>query len=74
MDMEYKQLENLAWNYYSSNKCQGNAMYTTIGYLEFNGKETITLFDAAEKGREEFNKVFKHRYDMFHYWEKIKTE
>jgi len=66
-----KELEQEAWNYYSTNKCIGNAMHTQIGEYEFNGKETITLFDAAEQGRKAFNEKWKKRVDMIHYWKSL---
>lgn len=69
----FKELEQSAWEHYlNQDLTMGNAHHYEDAQIHFNGKESIVLWDAAQKGREEFIKVFQHYHYRFLYYESLR--
>ena len=68
----FRDLEENAWQHFSNESNIGNAHYYEDGELNFNGKESIILFDAAQQGREDFKIVFQKMHYRFLYFESMR--
>jgi hypothetical protein len=67
----FRELEESAWNHFSTVNDIGNSHYYEDDGIEFNGKESIMIYDAAQMGKEVFQIAFRKWHYQYLYFKSL---